>query len=211
MNRVKITLGALALFLTMANSSFICLDNQDVDMRYMGCFRDKGDPFGLKGRDLFFFAFGSYAMTPNLCIRECAKRGFRYAGVQYGTQCFCGNSYGSYGRATNCDMECSGDKSQMCGGSWANSVYKADGLNVSNTIYKRGVELGVDRKGSDYRQIDLPYPDYRLCQEACIKDIKCMAWTYVKPYTIQGSYAKCWLKSSIPKPTRNNSCISGVK
>ena len=91
--------------------------------RYLGCFKDQGDPSGTRGRDLSGYVFSSPRMTVSLCISECRRRGFAYAGVQYGSQCFCGNSYGKYGRANNCDMPCSGNRSQICGGFWANSVY----------------------------------------------------------------------------------------
>ncbi len=178
---------------------------------YLGCFRDQGDPFGLRGRDLADFGFGSEKMTPSLCMRECAKRGYRYAGVQYSSQCFCGNSYGKYGKAVNCNMRCNGDKSKICGGTWANSVYNVSHLNVSRIHYGSGVEVNIDRPGSDYKSFNLPYPDYRLCQNACESDPKCMAWTYVKPYTIQGQNARCWLKNATPHSVKNNSCISGIK
>ncbi len=96
--------------------------------RYLGCFKDKGAPEGLSGRDLNGYMFESdHSMTPSLCISVCRKRGFMFAGLQYSKQCFCGNSYGRYGRSNNCNMRCSGDKQKICGGSWANSVY-ATGL-----------------------------------------------------------------------------------
>ena len=42
-------------------------------------------------------------------------------------ECFCGDSYGSYGTATSrnrrCDFKCSKDKREMCGGDHANAVY----------------------------------------------------------------------------------------
>src|SRR5262249_6136593 len=50
-------------------------------------------------------------------------KGFAYAGVQYSSECWCGNSYGRYGTSTNCNMTCSGDSTQICGGPWANDVY----------------------------------------------------------------------------------------
>ena len=178
---------------------------------YLGCFKDQGDPFGLRGRDLASFGFGSDEMTPSLCMRECARRGYRYAGVQYSGYCFCGNSYGKYGRAANCNMRCSGDKSKICGGSWANSIYNIARLNIPRIHYGSGVEVNTDRPGLDYKSFNLPYPDYRLCQSACKKDPKCMAWTYVKPYTIQGPYARCWLKNAIPHPVKRSCCVSGIK
>ena len=189
------------------NNSYKTYNNYE----YLGCFRDQGDPYGLRGRDLAAFGFGSDRMTPSLCIRQCARRGYRYAGVQYSSQCFCGNSYGKYGRASNCNMHCNGDKSKICGGTWANSVYDVSHLNVPRIHYGSGVEVNIDRPGSDYKSFNLPYPDYRLCQNACERDPKCMAWTYVKPYTIQGPQARCWLKGSIPSKVSRNCCISGIK
>ena len=179
--------------------------------RYLGCFKDRGDPYGLRGRDLAAFGFGSDKMTPALCMRECARRGYRYAGVQYSSQCFCGNNYGRYGQATNCNMQCSGDRSKICGGTWANSIYDVASLNVPRIHYGSRVELNTDRPGKDYKSFNLPYPDYRLCQNACNGDPKCKAWTYVKPYTIQGPYARCWLKDSVPQAVKRNCCISGIK
>ena len=74
-----------------------------------------------------------------------------------------------------------------------------------------GMELNIDRTGSDFRNFDLPSADPKLCQDACEKDPRCKAWTYVKPYTIQGPKPRCWLKDSVPAPGGNTSCISGVK
>ena len=47
-----------------------------------------------------------------------------FAGLQYSRECFCDNNYDDYGTADNCNMACSGDSGQTCGGSWALSVYK---------------------------------------------------------------------------------------
>ncbi len=116
--------------------------------RYLGCYRDGGDPDGLTGRDLDGYMFVSkHGMTPRLCISICRKRGFAYAGLQYSTQCFCGNRYGKYGRAANCNMRCSGDKSKVCGGEWANSVYST-GLKVSSGY--SNVFYGLNRRVTFY-------------------------------------------------------------
>ena len=37
--------------------------------------------------------------------------------------CYCGNTTGKYGNATNCDIKCQGNTNQICGGFDANSVY----------------------------------------------------------------------------------------
>jgi hypothetical protein len=83
----------------------------------LGCFRDTGE------RDLPSAFLTSDRMTVGTCITNCAQQGFAYAGVQYGSQCFCGNSYGRYGPAENCDMRCAGNAGEFCGGFWANNIY----------------------------------------------------------------------------------------
>jgi hypothetical protein len=48
----------------------------------------------------------------------------RYAGLQDGNQCFCGNSYGSQGQApiTDCESYCVGDYSEFCGGPYPSVI-----------------------------------------------------------------------------------------
>jgi hypothetical protein len=86
-------------------------------VRYIGCFKDTS-AFDLNG-----FLERSQSNTPQRCVQTCAAKGFAYAGVQYGQSCLCGNSYGKYGPATNCDYKCTGDAGQICGGYATNSVY----------------------------------------------------------------------------------------
>ena len=60
-----------------------------------------------------------------LCTSACDElQGYMYAGVQFAEHCYCGDSYGRYGNAANCDKPCSGDASQMCGGAYANNVLR---------------------------------------------------------------------------------------
>ena len=49
-------------------------------------------------------------------------QGFRYAGTQYKSSCYCANSYDRYGPADNCDTACSGNANEKCGGGYANTV-----------------------------------------------------------------------------------------
>ena len=51
-------------------------------------------------------------------------QGFDFAGVQYSDECYCGKEYDTYGPADKCDRPCDGDPSEICGGSYANSVYE---------------------------------------------------------------------------------------
>jgi hypothetical protein len=90
---------------------------------YMGCFKDEAT------RDLPYnvTTIPSSSMQYATCSAACAAAGYKYAGVQDSSYCFCGNTYGKYGTATNCNMACSGDSGVICGGSYANSVYEAIG------------------------------------------------------------------------------------
>lgn len=73
------------------------------------------------------------------------------------------------------------------------------------------LEENVNRLGSDYASFDLPAPDPELCRDACDKDARCKAFTYVKP-GLQGPAAKCWLKDPVAAPRANEGCcVSGVK
>lgn len=85
--------------------------------RYIGCFKDNWT------RDLTGYTTNAPNMTTQMCVNLCREKGAAYAATQYGQHCFCGNSYGKYGPATNCDMKCGGNAAEMCGGSFANSVY----------------------------------------------------------------------------------------
>jgi len=72
-------------------------------------------------------------------------------------------------------------------------------------------EPDTDRPGSDYSSYDLEIPDWTFCKSSCDSGQKCIAWTYVKPNTIQGPKARCWLKNSLQAKKANTCCISGVK
>lgn len=87
---------------------------------YLGCFKDQGK------RDLDGHTFYDGKMTAQLCVSTCRDKGFSYAATQYAGHCFCGNKYGASGPATNCDTKCTGNRDEICGGTWANSVYKVN-------------------------------------------------------------------------------------
>lgn len=89
---------------------------------FIGCFNDPNNPFDLDGH-----LERSQSNTPQRCVEICKQKGFAYAGVQYSESCLCGNSYGKFGTSNNCNMKCTGDPSQICGGINSNSVYSTGG------------------------------------------------------------------------------------
>ena len=71
------------------------------------------------------------------CFSKCQDHGTRYAGlgvwydssnpnVAWSFQCFCSDSFGSYGPAdiTNCQIPCRDANSDACGGGFKNLVYE---------------------------------------------------------------------------------------
>ncbi|CAF0954896.1 unnamed protein product [Adineta ricciae] len=98
--------------------------------QYLGCFIDQ-----IGKRDLTIFIDDYEQLTPRECIIRCQKRNYPYAALQYGSECRCGQHYGSYGQASEdeCDHLCS--TSEKCGGYRRNSVYRVNNsLNEYKTI-----------------------------------------------------------------------------
>merc|ERR1712050_150773 len=86
------------------------------------CFED-GKP-----RILPFRAARSDSMTVDTCIQLC-EGDYKYAGVEAGKECWCGNDYPSSDlkRSTgSCKTPCTGDEAQFCGGSWRLNIYEVN-------------------------------------------------------------------------------------
>ncbi|RNA31938.1 glucan endo-1-3-alpha-glucosidase agn1, partial [Brachionus plicatilis] len=64
-------------------------------------------------------------MTIVYCIDLCRSLNQAYAGLQFGQECFCGNSYGKHGETDkkDCFITCAGDRDSTCGGFLKNAVY----------------------------------------------------------------------------------------
>lgn len=63
------------------------------------------------------------------CKDYCKIGNFIYAGVQNGVECWCDNSFGTYGnkrqdkKDAKCDIDCNDNTGRKCGGAYANQVY----------------------------------------------------------------------------------------
>eukprot|EP00904_Undaria_pinnatifida_P003700 jgi/Undpi1/13330/HiC_scaffold_8.g02989.m1 len=91
-------------------------------LTYVGCFMD--DDTGVT-RYVGDDHTSDPELTPLSCASFCA--GYKYMGLQFSQECFCGNTYFSAEvdavPSDACYMPCSGDEGEICGGPWANSVY----------------------------------------------------------------------------------------
>ena len=86
-------------------------------LTYLGCYADS------MTRELPDQVFGGQYTTVESCAADCAYHGYFYAGPENGDQCFCGDTYGTQGPGTGCTDPCTGNGSEVCGGSYQNSVY----------------------------------------------------------------------------------------
>lgn len=95
---------------------------------YLGCWKDDAS------RVLNISGGNTADMTNSKCTSICQAKGLPFAATEFGTYCFCGNDYRRLGQLSEdaCNVGCSGDPSEKCGGSWANSVYavNASGGNL---------------------------------------------------------------------------------
>ncbi|SJL08884.1 related to glyoxal oxidase precursor [Armillaria ostoyae] len=81
----------------------------------LGCFTDTQ---GTRTLSLSSFTSGDNMTVPN-CIDFCGDGGFIYAGVEYSQECYCGNNIeaeDTNATATDCNMACTGNTLQLCGG-----------------------------------------------------------------------------------------------
>ncbi|KAK4184351.1 WSC domain-containing protein [Podospora australis] len=88
---------------------------------YKGCYSDNVAQRVLAGKTVT-----ESDMTLEKCAATCSVGGYTWFGVEYGSECFCGTTLdaASIKQAEGeCDMACSGDASQKCGGPNRLNVY----------------------------------------------------------------------------------------
>ena len=76
-------------------------------------------------------------MSELKCVDFCGSIGFKYAGVQYGAECFCGNKIGKSGEVApeeDCNMPCAGNEYELCGG--------PSRMNVFHDVTSQQVDTG---------------------------------------------------------------------
>ncbi|KZT62267.1 WSC-domain-containing protein [Calocera cornea HHB12733] len=106
----------------------------------IGCYSEPqpGNPDirGLNGA----FSGDQNDLTIQGCLSYCASLGFVLAGVENGDQCYCGNTVDNGASPSDgCDMPCSGDSTNTCGGNYRLTLFAnvagvtSDGLPVPTT------------------------------------------------------------------------------
>jgi hypothetical protein len=110
----------------------VTLNNTDgTTYVYQGCYVDNGGArtLGAKGSQTAYTVDLGNAGSVDSCAATCFQKGYSWAGVEYGSQCYC-NSAGITNNAqlkpngdADCNMPCKGNATQNCGQSGTIQVY----------------------------------------------------------------------------------------
>jgi hypothetical protein len=85
------------------------------------------------GQALNGYSFSSNTMSVEYCVSTCAGQGYAYAGVAYGSNCYCGgDTYWQNGQSASCTTTCNGNALETCGGGNAENVYAASSQAATN-------------------------------------------------------------------------------
>jgi hypothetical protein len=90
---------------------------------YAGCYSDAASKGALSMRT----TLSTGNMTVEQCVAECKGNGYRYAGLEYYGECFCGASVANGAQLlddSHCSFPCNGNKSETCGGDKTLSVWQ---------------------------------------------------------------------------------------
>lgn len=98
--------------------------------RSLGCYNDTSNSRVLQG------AQPALGQAPSLenCAQKCA--GFTYFGVEYANECYCGNTLlnnAAKQAQTDCNMACTGNSLELCGGSGRMGLYQNTGTSSTSS------------------------------------------------------------------------------
>ncbi|KAG9853772.1 glycoside hydrolase, partial [Aureobasidium melanogenum] len=134
-------LSLITSVLGASNSTCPPAINYTANFDYVGCRQDSyyGRILGRERKAVF-----RDTNTPQYCADYCGRSGYPWAGVEAGTQCYCGGQPdgGAVTGNANCSTyTCSGDESQKCGGQYFLQLYK-----VTNPLPVEKVDGDVKRQ-----------------------------------------------------------------
>ncbi|RVE68260.1 hypothetical protein OJAV_G00089480 [Oryzias javanicus] len=118
-------------------------DMEDGRAKYIGCYIDNTQKRALRGVSFFDYK----KMTVFRCQDNCAERGYMYAGLEFGAECYCGHKIqASNVSDSECNMECKGEKSNVCGGANRLSIFRLELSQESARRYGSAIFKGCFRR-----------------------------------------------------------------
>ncbi|KAK7934673.1 WSC-domain-containing protein [Apiospora marii] len=131
---------------------------------YVSCFMEP-----LYGRALTTLVKADDKMTVPMCTSACKGQGFAFAGLEYGRECWCGNTKSDALEdasdpqcAMQCDMPCGGDGNTICGGRAAIGIYKDGSKKAKRTVRRHeGHDQDAGHGGKRDHGGEHDYDEYR--------------------------------------------------
>ncbi|XP_066510432.1 sialate:O-sulfotransferase 2 isoform X1 [Hoplias malabaricus] len=118
-------------------------ETEDERAKYIGCYVDDTQKRALRGVSFFDYK----KMTVFRCQDNCAERGYMYAGLEFGAECYCGHKIQAANVSeSECNMECKGEKSNLCGGANRLSIYRLELSQESARRYGSAIFKGCFRR-----------------------------------------------------------------
>lgn len=118
-------------------------DQEESRAKYIGCYTDNTQQRALRGSSFFDYK----KMTVFRCQDNCAERGYMYAGLEFGAECYCGHRIQAPNASeSDCNMECKGEKNNMCGGANRLTIFRLELSQESARRYGSAIFKGCFRK-----------------------------------------------------------------
>jgi len=92
--------------------------------KLQGCY---GEPSGKRALPSYSFV-NATSMSAELCVTGCQTKGYTWAGMEYGQECWCANALDANAPKlanSQCNMLCPGNQREYCGAGSKLAVYKA--------------------------------------------------------------------------------------
>ncbi|KAF5310592.1 hypothetical protein D9619_008240 [Psilocybe cf. subviscida] len=163
-----------------------------------GCFSDTS-----ASRTLKIASFSDVTnMTIESCIAFCAPAEFLFAGVEFSRECFCDNVIESPGApidSSTCNMPCTGNSGEICGGSGAISIFQnTAGPKIIQTAGTYQY-LGCYQDGVNGAPRSL---QHQLSVTGGMSAEKCAAACKAAGFVLAGLEfgQECWCDSYFPSP-----------
>ncbi|KAG7274546.1 hypothetical protein CRUP_023923, partial [Coryphaenoides rupestris] len=114
-------------------------DTEDGRAQYVGCYIDDIQKRALRGVSFFDYK----KMTVFRCQDNCAERGYLFAGLEFGAECYCGHKVQGVNVSDGeCNMECKGERTNSCGAANRLSIYRLELSHESARRYGSAIFKG---------------------------------------------------------------------
>lgn len=172
----------------------------------LGCFIDEG------ARILQNQAYSSSSNTPDLCATTCSSEGYKYSGVEYGSECWCGNDFPSGPTSSSdCSFPCPGNSNQKCGArgrmnvasdsTWQQTLFVRETFSTWSMMscYRAIIPNGASEAGDRTMPISLIAAAGKTDQMSVAK---CLGTCQDRGYDYCGLEwaGNCWASDSSPSP-----------